>query len=67
MRHRHQRHERHVPEASQLDLFHPRNPEPEWRRLPKDAMATVTSLMARLLREHRPHEVGGATGERHDD
>jgi hypothetical protein len=50
-----------------LDLFHPRNPEPEWRRLPKDAMATVTSLMARLLREHRPHEVRGATGERHDD
>jgi hypothetical protein len=50
-----------------LDLFHPRSPEPEWRQLPKDARATVTSLMARLLREHRPHEVGGATGERHDD
>ena len=67
MRHRHQRHGRHKAEASQLDLFRPRSPEPEWRHLPKDARATVTSLMARLLREHRPHEVRGATGERHDD
>jgi hypothetical protein len=67
MRNRHPRHRRHAPEVSQLDLFHPRSPEPEWRQLPKDARAAVTSLMARLLREHRPHEVGGATGERHDD
>jgi len=66
MRHRHQRHGRHKAEASQLDLFRPRSPEPEWRHLPKDARATVASLMARLLREHRPHEVRGATGERHD-
>jgi hypothetical protein len=67
MRHRHQPHGRHEPEAPQLDLFRPRSPEPEWRHLPKDARATVTSLMARLLREHRPHEGRGVTGERHDD
>jgi len=67
MRRRHLRPGRPKPEAPQLDLFRPRSPEPEWRHLPKDARATVTSLMARLLREHRPHEVRGATGERHDD
>ena len=67
MRHRHQRHERHVPEASQLDLFRPRSPEPEWRHLPKDARATVASLMARLLREHRPLEGRGPTGAQDDD
>jgi len=50
-----------------LDLFRPRSPEPEWRHLPKDARATVTSLMARLLREHRPLEGRGPTGAQDDD
>jgi hypothetical protein len=67
MRRRDRRHGRHEPEPPQLDLFRPRSPEPEWRHLPKDARATVTSLMVRLLREHRPHESRGATGGRHDD
>ena len=67
MSRRHRRHERHEPETPQLELFRPRSPEAQWLHLPKDARATVTSLMARLLREHRPHEGRGATGERHDD
>jgi hypothetical protein len=67
MRRRCQRHGRHGPEISQLDLFRPRGREPEWLRLPRDARATMTSLMARLLCEHCPPEGRDATGGRYDD
>lgn len=38
---------------AQLSLFHPPQPRPAWRTLPKEVRQSATRLLARLLRQHQ--------------
>ena len=67
MRSQHRGHGRHQPRVSQFDLFRTQDPGPQWRHLPLSTRSAVTTLMVRLLNEHRRPERPGAVGERRDD
>ena len=43
---------------NQLHLFRPRPKVPTWKTLPVDVRQKVTSLVARMLREHRAGLLG---------
>ena len=55
-------------QATQLDLFRPRRPTPEWQQLPAAVRETTTQLIARLLHEYRSQRgTGRAAGGRDDE
>ena len=37
----------------QLDIFHPHQPEPDWRTLPEPVRHQAVKLLAQLFREHQ--------------
>lgn len=37
----------------QLDIFHPHQPEPDWRTLPGAVREQTVKLLAQLFREHQ--------------
>ncbi len=53
----------------QLDIFHPHQPEPDWRTLPEPVRHQAVKLLAQLFREHqqRLFEVAGQDKEVDDE
>ena len=53
----------------QLDIFHPQQPEPDWRTLPEPVRHQAVKLLVQLFREHqqRLFEVAGQDKEVDDE
>ena len=52
---------------AQLHLFRPQPKIPAWKTLPVDSRQRVTSLVARMLREHRARLLGTRSGREEPD
>ena len=58
----------HARHAAQPDLFHPRQPAPDWQGLPAEVREKATRLLVRLLRERQqPSRSDRGAGGRDDE